>query len=446
MYNKAAFILLSFSLTIASSLGLASDFDGVWASEGYGYLFHIDSSQVAIYEQTQISCLPSSLSPGKLSLNTNNRSGQFQVTIPGFINATMHVAEGNHSKHRVFHRSDTNTFIDAYQIDSLPQECKQVADSGADNTLKVFKQTFKEHYPFFKHSNPNWVENRTEESAEKLFQQLQALVQPLADPHIALVAADIEGYYFGNEAALPPAAESIASTQVVLAKYLNNTEPQSYCRDNIIFAQLNNEIAYLAIHSFTDYSNSGEFQDEVTALHTSVDKIFSGKPFEQLIIDLRHNRGGSDKLAIELARRLTKQPYTAYRKQARLTNNKQWSKAKATQVEPSIKPKYVGNITLLTSGATVSAGETFTMALMERKPKVTRIGQATRGSFSDMLPRILPNGWLFALPNERYLDSADESFDFVGIKPHIKVEVTPGEDRSLNLAIEEANKASQKGI
>ena len=33
------------------------------------------------------------------------------------------------------------------------------------------------------------------------------------------------------------------------------------------------------------------------------------------------------------------------------------------------------------------------MALMERRPRVTRVGENTQGVFSDVLDRRLPNGW-----------------------------------------------------
>jgi hypothetical protein len=40
----------------------------------------------------------------------------------------------------------------------------------------------------------------------------------------------------------------------------------------------------------------------------------------------------------------------------------------------------------------VSAAETFTQALMRRRPKIVRVGENTQGVFSDVLGRRLPNG------------------------------------------------------
>jgi C-terminal processing protease CtpA/Prc len=58
---------------------------------------------------------------------------------------------------------------------------------------------------------------------------------------------------------------------------------------------------------------------------------------------------------------------------------------------------------LLVSDLTISAGETFTEALMGRAPAPTRIGSTTQGVFTDDMERALPNGWTFTLGNGEYV-------------------------------------------
>jgi C-terminal processing protease CtpA/Prc len=72
---------------------------------------------------------------------------------------------------------------------------------------------------------------------------------------------------------------------------------------------------------------------------------------------------------------------------------------------------------------TVSAGETFTMALMGRQPRVTRVGENTQGVYSDVLSRHLPNGWRFGLSNEVFLTREGKHFEAVGVAPDIRVPV-----------------------
>jgi C-terminal processing protease CtpA/Prc len=77
---------------------------------------------------------------------------------------------------------------------------------------------------------------------------------------------------------------------------------------------------------------------------------------------------------------------------------------------------------------TISAGETFTQALMGRTPRVTRIGENTQGVFADVLGRRLPNGWRFGLPNEVFRTPAGKTFDGPGIPPDIVVPVFADDD------------------
>jgi C-terminal processing protease CtpA/Prc len=77
---------------------------------------------------------------------------------------------------------------------------------------------------------------------------------------------------------------------------------------------------------------------------------------------------------------------------------------------------------------TISAGETFTQALMGRTPRVIRIGEHTQGVFSDVLVRRLPNGWTFGLPNEVFRTPERTTFDGPGIPPDIMVAVFADED------------------
>jgi C-terminal processing protease CtpA/Prc len=85
-------------------------------------------------------------------------------------------------------------------------------------------------------------------------------------------------------------------------------------------------------------------------------------------------------------------------------------------------------LAILTGGSQLSAGETFTQAMMSRTPRPIRIGQNTQGVFSDTLQRQLPNGWEYILPNEEFRTLGWRSFDGAGIPPDIREPVfTPAE-------------------
>jgi C-terminal processing protease CtpA/Prc len=94
----------------------------------------------------------------------------------------------------------------------------------------------------------------------------------------------------------------------------------------------------------------------------------------------------------------------------------------------SQRPGFHGPVVLLTSADSVSAAETFTMAVLDRQPHVIRVGANPRECFPTFLGRKLPNGWSFGLPNEVYLTKDGKAFNGLGVPPDIEVAVFPTED------------------
>lgn len=145
---------------------------------------------------------------------------------------------------------------------------------------------------------------------------------------------------------------------------------------------------------------------------------------------MRVNGGGSDVFGLELASRLAREPYVAFAKVARNDPDDpaRFTPPQRSVVRPSERPGFRGPVALLTSGYTVSAGETFTQALLGRTPPVLRAGEPTQGVFSDVLLRRLPNGWQFGLPNELFLTAEGTTFDGAGIPPDVAVPALPDRD------------------
>ena len=89
------------------------------------------------------------------------------------------------------------------------------------------------------------------------------------------------------------------------------------------------------------------------------------------------------------------------------------------------RPGFQGPVVEFIGPLTISAGETFTQALMGRTPHITRIGENTQGVFSDVLGRRLPNGWSFALPNEVYRTPEGTAFDEPAFRPTSRCPSSP---------------------
>ena len=76
---------------------------------------------------------------------------------------------------------------------------------------------------------------------------------------------------------------------------------------------------------------------------------------------------------------------------------------------------------------TVSAGEAFAL-YMRALPNVVHVGGTTRGAFSDMIEKPLPNGWTLTLSAEVYRDPQGRSYEVRGLPPQVKREVFPPSD------------------
>ena len=184
------------------------------------------------------------------------------------------------------------------------------------------------------------------------------------------------------------------------------------------------DVGYLRIRSFSGYSKDGAFETGLAALEAALDtSLANAKSWKGLVVDVRLNGGGADPYGIAIARRFTATPYTAYVKQARSdpADATRWTAEQPSIVQPTTRPSFLGPVVELIGIQSVSAAETFTQALMNRKPKVIRVGETTQGVFSDVLGRSLPNGWRFGLANERFVTNG-KSYDNVGIAPDIAVE------------------------
>jgi C-terminal processing protease CtpA/Prc len=219
---------------------------------------------------------------------------------------------------------------------------------------------------------------------------------------------------------------------------------REFCNNQIEYGHIDGTTGYLRLWSFSNYSKGGDFAAGEKALEAALDEIFADAKLAALVIDVRINFGGADPYGIDIASRLANTEYVAYTKYARAdpVDHNKWTQGDQSVVRPSSRPSFHGSVAELTGPLTISAGETFTQALLGRTPHVTRIGENTQGVFSDVLVRTLPNGWRFGLPNEVYKTTEGIAFDGTGIGPDIPVpvfaddDITAGKDPAMTKALE----------
>ncbi|MGW5398473.1 S41 family peptidase [Streptomyces sp. NPDC003952] len=408
---------------------------GIWRLDGYGTVLRVESGRLQEYQVTGISCLPGASArrvPGSGSsaaFRYATEDGEVLTVRPGSVHVEGSV--GDRATRR---------------LTSLPERCREAPEPGpaADPvaTFDVFWQTFAENYPFFAAKGVDWNAVRAshrprvhaDTTEDELFAVFREMLAPLHDAHVHL--SDGGDRFFGEvrPGTVMPTLELETRVKAYIQEVaLDGRAPQEFAQGRISYADLPDGRGYLRLSGFGGYTRSGDFASESAELDRVLESVFTAERTARLrglVIDLRINGGGSDELGLRLAARLTDRPYLAYAKRVRNDPDdaSRFTRPQPLYVQPARGPRYTGPIAVLTGGSTVSAGETFTQALLERPGRTVRIGEPTQGVFSDVLGRTLPNGWELGLPNERFLTRTGRTFDGPGIPVDVTTPVFTEEE------------------
>lgn len=408
--------------------------DGVWHSDGYGFVLEIQDDTARLFSTAEDLCLPevSTLVPLDELLPGSSfaMSGNGQTLGIGFPM----------EPHR----------ISANRLASLPTHCLVEMSTDANAVFEAFVRFFDANYPFFALYDVDWVNrvaaarSRVNDATDDqaLFDALAWLIAPIRDAHVALIA-DIDG---SRQISAPGRAPILRYLREIA--HAEGRDPASAARefrrsiwydsigtvilqgagqmhgnDRIQYGMLTSEVGYLAVSTLDGFGpEDATPQENLMATQAILDLVLADLitfGARTIVLDLSLNFGGSDYIAREVASRFLQEDVHAYTKFA----------ADATQpivtdvrIEQSPSARFDGEVFLLTSQITVSAAEVLTLSL-RNQPHVTHIGEATRGALSDALSRTLPNGWQLNLSNEVYLDTEGQHWEGTGIPPDVEMPV-----------------------
>ena len=446
------FLALSVALAALGISSLAaqqpSSAVGLWQTEGYGLVYDVRPDSVIGYEITKVSCIPTT----RAVTSATPPAGAIGAFSPPGTPVTFAILPGKTTNDARVHLAFAASDMIIHRIDRKPTVCDAPTPNTPLSNFDVFAQTWAEQYGFFPEKKVDWpaivAANRSRvtdaTTPEQLFDILEGMISPLHDAHSFLGAPAIKKG-FGGVRKTPSFIETRDGRDSAYALVSANlTSPlRRFCEGRVEFGMLGPDVGYLRIRGFSGYSKDGAYETGLAALEAGLDTAFANtQGWKGLVIDVRINGGGADPYGLAIARRLTATPYTAYVKQARSdpADASKWTDAQPSVVQPSTRPSFRGPVIELTGVQSISAAETFTQALMDRKPKIIRVGETTQGVFSDVLGRTLPNGWRFGLANERFVTDG-KSFDNVGIAPDVGVEsFTPaaratGKDAAVEKAL-----------
>ncbi|MFH8410851.1 S41 family peptidase [Streptomyces sp. NPDC018019] len=414
--------------------------EGVWRMDGYGTLVTIEGRQLRTYETTAVSCLPGSVRGTRTGLPGPGGRMVFavrdgaRVTVAPRSDGVARLSIQDNVGHRTLHR-----------ITRLPSRCHQRPAQDPRTVFDVFWRTYAENYPFFAAKRTDWAAVRdryrprvtARTTDDELFAILREMIEPLHDGHTNLSAGPGRVYAGSRPGTTVPTAAFLKQVDAAITAGLGpGVTRRQWAGGALSYADLPGRLGYLRITSFHGYTGREDYDSDLAELDRALDAVFTkartsgAQGLRGLVVDLRLNGGGSDRLGLRVASRLTGRPYLAYRKHARNDPDdpRKFTPAEPVRVLPHDGPRYTGPLALLTGPLTISAGETFAQSLLGRTPAPVRIGENTQGVFSDTLDRTLPNGWKFALPNEEFLTADGRTFDGTGIPPTVRTPVFAPED------------------
>ena len=168
------------------------------------------------------------------------------------------------------------------------------------------------------------------------------------------------------------------------------------------------------------YSKIMTEEEDFNKMMDEIFETFQDK--KGLIIDIRSNSGGYDGVSYGVAGKLTKEKVFGHYKQTRIKDD-EYSEPEKHYIKPEGKFIFDKPVIVLTNDRSVSAADVFALAT-KQLPNVKIIGDNSNGSFSDVLEKTLPNGWVLNMSNQRYFTPDGKNYEGKGVPVDYKIQNT----------------------
>lgn len=417
-------------LLVISMMAIAHPYNGKWKMEAYGFCLDIKEGFVKTYEVTD---------------HYYTRVKQYDGVI---INGTLYCGLG---KFKLVKDNEQLTLVDegaqvVYQTNpqakSYFKDLIKVTETDSVLIFNMFYEILKENYAFAEMYGVDFDAEyeryaplvKKDTSGDMLYQYMCNMVVGLNDGHVYVNWKDKE--YTPSDYKLDWAADKEQIDKIgYVVKNIYVKDYYKFKDCYIRYGTLREDIGYINITAM----GMKAFNKTATSKN-ALDKIMKQlQNTKTLVIDLRFCGGGYDEASLMIAGYFTQNPYLAYHKQA-------YYKGEYTPLQDIyVKPcelNYNGNVVVLTSGYTVSAGENLLQALLANPDqKIELVGEETAGYYSDSIPKLLPGGFCVGMSNERYFGANDTMLEGKGFIPDVVIplnvdDTEQGKDKAMDYVLE----------
>ena len=402
--------------------GIPIELSAVWKSRGYGWIFDARGPELRQYQVAGDTCF---LTPLDMPVMTDALALSYD-----------YYRLSDDPDRAILQLLPEDTEIHVDRIPDLPEPCTNSADPSYDSVFRYFSSVVRENYAFLERRNIDW-DARVAEAREQLpfvsndeefFELLARMIDGFSDSHTKLLA-EVNGETRRQQDGLGETLEIVRAQeietpwliQIFMGALDDWLDPgaEFTANDRILWGTIDEgRVGYIQILQMGGFSgveiDDPSFrQAEFDVFDGVMDKALSAMTdAEYVILDLSNNRGGYDAISRRVAGLFTDERVAGYTTEVPGTG----IPPRTRWVEPAKGTRYTGPVILLTSDVTVSGGELATLSLREL-PNVTHVGETTRGSFSTVLSKPLPNGWLVELANEVIAAPDGTVYEESGIEP-----------------------------
>jgi carboxyl-terminal processing protease len=431
MNNKITIVLYFLFLgtinNVNAQVTTPDSFNGIWKMRGYGKIIEINDSIVNNYDVTVISRTLNS----QIKKESIEELGKMELLNKNVLT----LKEGK-----------MNYFLD--RIDEFPNikvNSEKLKDSNY--IFDVFWNTMNENYPFFKERNVDWSNIQTKYGEKKIKNErqlrriLKKIINQLNDDHTTIVAKRSSDPlpYHGSNKFTSNLEDKILNHYVKTPKRhgrsINGNGLLNYgiTENNLGYIQINNMMFfsdkynissttsgfnYLFAYLEAAANNKNHVEEEKKEVNILMQNIIQElQNTNAIIIDLRFNMGGFDFVSLEILKYFINTETTLFSKKAKILEG--FTEPQNFSIDPADKT-YNKPVFLLTSHQTGSAAEIFTLGSMKMK-NIIRVGSNTKGIFSDVLKKKLPNGWTLNISNEVYQSDEGICYENVGIQSNKQI-------------------------
>jgi hypothetical protein len=188
-------LLMLVAVLAAERRGAPAALNGVWRSQGWGFVYSVRETDWQAFELTGTTCVAAS------------KAKRITSDVPG-IEATFRyrngdvfsiVADGDSNRRRITTPTGL-TSIAIERIAVIPGACTPPTANTPLNNFDVFTRTFAEQYISFDQRHVNWermvAEQRGRVTARttpaELFEILSSMIKPLTDIHTGIEAPNLK--------------------------------------------------------------------------------------------------------------------------------------------------------------------------------------------------------------------------------------------------------------